>query len=121
MFMNREIICYDVCHQKSCLLMIFFEPMTWYHQRRPFIRALTYKTAKTHRGWPAEPPPTIKSVQYLCEEGRLRERERKRRWRIDPASVTFVLLFISLHAICPFCPYQAQGPMETSDIFSDLI
>jgi hypothetical protein len=24
-------------------------------------------------GWPAEPPPTIKSVQYLCEEGRQRE------------------------------------------------
>jgi hypothetical protein len=27
-----------------------FEPVTWHHQRRPFIRALTCKTTKTHRG-----------------------------------------------------------------------
>jgi hypothetical protein len=55
-----------------------FEPVTWHHQRRPFIRAPTCKTAKTRRGWPAEPPPTIKSVQYLCEEGRQKESERER-------------------------------------------
>jgi hypothetical protein len=55
-----------------------FEPVTWHHQRRPFIRALTCKTTKTHRGWPAEPPPTIKSVQYFYEEERQRESERER-------------------------------------------
>jgi hypothetical protein len=27
-----------------------FEPVTWHHQRRPFIRALTCKTGKTRRG-----------------------------------------------------------------------
>lgn len=27
-----------------------FEPVTWHHQRRPFIRALTCKTTKTRRG-----------------------------------------------------------------------
>jgi hypothetical protein len=42
-----------------------FEPGTWHHQRRPFIRALTCKTGKARRGWPSKPPPTIKSVQCL--------------------------------------------------------
>jgi hypothetical protein len=97
-----------------------FEPVTWHHHRRPFVRAPTCKTIKTRRGWPAEPPPTIKSVQYLCEEGRQREKE-KMAPENRSCSNNFVLLFISLHAICPFCPCQAQGPMETSDIFSDLI
>jgi hypothetical protein len=56
-------------------------------------------------GVPAEPPPTIKSVRYLCEE----ERERER--MIDPAQMIFFILpFISLHVICLFCPCQAQGP-----------
>jgi hypothetical protein len=27
-----------------------FEPVTWHHQRHPFIRALTCKTGKTRRG-----------------------------------------------------------------------
>jgi hypothetical protein len=27
-----------------------FEPVTWRHRRRPFIRALTCKTTKTRRG-----------------------------------------------------------------------
>jgi len=67
-------------------------------------------------GWPAEPPPTIKSVQYL------KKREKKRERIVDPASNDFSLLpFISLHAICPFCPCHAHCPMGTSDIFSDLI
>jgi hypothetical protein len=52
-----------------------FGPVMWHHQRRPFICALTYKTTKTRRGWSAEPPPTIKLVQYLREEERQRERE----------------------------------------------
>jgi hypothetical protein len=95
-----------------------FGPVTWHHQRRPFIRALTCKTTRP-AGVPAEPPPTIKLVQYLCEEERERERERER--MIDPAQIIFVPPFISLHAICPFCPCHAQGPMETSNIFSDLI
>jgi hypothetical protein len=27
-----------------------FDPVTWHHQRHPFIRALTCKTEKTRRG-----------------------------------------------------------------------
>jgi hypothetical protein len=50
-----------------------------------------------------------------------KERERELERIIDSAQIIFVLPFISMHAICPFCPYQAQGPMGTSDIFSDLI
>jgi hypothetical protein len=67
-------------------------------------------------GWPAEPPPTIKSVQCL------KKREKKRERIMDPASNDFSLLpFISLHAICSFCPCHAHCPIGTSDIFSDLI
>jgi hypothetical protein len=52
---------------------------------------------------------------------RERERERDLERIIDSAQILFVLHFISLHAICPFCPCQARGPMGTSDIFSDVI
>jgi hypothetical protein len=54
-----------------------FFPVTWHHQRRPFARVLTCKTVKTRRSWPAEPPPTVKSVKCLKKGERERELEKK--------------------------------------------
>jgi hypothetical protein len=34
-------------------------------------------------GWPAKPPPMIKSVKCLYEEGRERERERERKRELE--------------------------------------
>jgi hypothetical protein len=110
--------------QTAPIVVDVFEPVTWHHQRRPSIRAPTCKTAKTRRGWPAEPPPTIKSVQYLCEEGRQKESERERvqeRDKKTPLSSSPYSPFIPLHAKCPFYPCQAHCKMGTSVIFSDLI
>jgi len=73
-------------------------------------------------GWPAELPPTVKSVECKEEKVRERERERERAWG-DNRFFLIVLIphFIPLHAICPFCPCQAQGSMKASNIFSDFI
>jgi hypothetical protein len=70
--LSRMKTTYDLI---TVLVGDIFEPVTWHHQRRPFIRALTCKTIKTRRGWPAEPPPTIKSVQYLKKREKRRERD----------------------------------------------
>jgi hypothetical protein len=100
-----------------------FEPVTGHDQRRPFSPVLACKTGKTRRGLTGEPPPTIKSVQYLCEEERRREREREKVQEDEkiPLSSSPYSPFISLHAKCLFYPCQTHCPMGTSGIFSDLI
>jgi hypothetical protein len=54
-----------------------FEPVTWHHQRHPFIRALTCKTGKTCRGVAggASSDDQVSPVFVRREE---RERERGR-------------------------------------------
>jgi hypothetical protein len=75
---------------KNRLLYILFVdaifcPVTWHHQRRPFVRVLACKTAKTRRGLAGEASPTVKSVKCLKkgerEKEREREREREREWK----------------------------------------
>jgi hypothetical protein len=43
---QQEVVVDDLF---SCKLIVddIFEPVTWHHQRRPFIRALICKTIKT--------------------------------------------------------------------------
>jgi len=109
---------------KNRLLYILFVdaifcPVTWHHQRRPFVRVLACKTAKTRRGLAGEASPTVKSVKCLKKGERERERERESGKRFF--QIVLILHFIFMYAICLFCPCQAQDSMWTSDIFSDLI
>jgi hypothetical protein len=59
--------------------MIFLN--RWHGMIRGVLWSLCWpaKQERPAGGWPAEPPPTIKSVQYLCEEGRQRESSRERK------------------------------------------
>jgi hypothetical protein len=56
-----------------------FEPVTWHHQRHPFIRALTCKTGKTCRGVAggASSDDQVSPV-FVRREEKERERERER-------------------------------------------
>jgi hypothetical protein len=85
-----------------------FCPVTWHHQRRPFARVLACKTVKTRRGWPAEPPLTVKSVKCL-KKG---ERERKREsWKKKSVSNRFLYpLLYPCMLYVHFAPIKHNAP-----------
>jgi hypothetical protein len=98
-----------------------FGPVTWHHQRRPSSPCLGLQNKKDPPGLGRRNLLQRSSQSSVFKERREREGERELERIIDSAQIIFVPPFISLHAICPFCPCQAQGPMETSNILSDLI
>jgi hypothetical protein len=99
------------------MLRQFFGPVTWHHQRRPIRPRLGLQNKKGPPGIGRGGLLRRSSQSSVYIEKREREREREREDLleiIDPAQIIFfVLPLISLHAICPFCPRQAQGPMRT--------
>jgi hypothetical protein len=79
-----------------------FEPVTWHHQRRPFIRALSCKTGKTHRGVAGGASSDDQVSPVFVRRG---ERER-----VFSEKNELPFLY-PLCAICLFYPCQAQGSM----------
>jgi hypothetical protein len=62
------------------------------------------KQEKPAGGWPAEPPPTIKSVQYLCEEG---DRQRDLREIKNYPLIIFILPFYTHVCHMPILPLSS--------------
>jgi hypothetical protein len=63
-----------------------FEPVTWHHQRHPFIRALTCKTGKTCRGVAGR----ASSDDQVKRRERERERERERGRVFNPPLIILI-------------------------------
>lgn len=93
-----------------------FRPVAWHHQRRLFIRALTCKTTKTHRGV-AGGASSDDQVSPVFVRGEERERERGRESSEDHESP--LIIFI-LHFYTPMC-YMSVLPLSRTRLHVDVL
>jgi hypothetical protein len=96
------------------VLMQFFGPVTWHHQRRPLRPRLGLQNKKGLPGVHRRSLLRRSSQPSVCMERREKEREEERARENRSSFNNFLYsLFIPLCAICPFCPCQGQGSTWT--------
>jgi hypothetical protein len=88
-----------------------FEPVTWHHQRRPFIRALSCKIGKTHRGVAGGASSDDQVSPMFVRRG---ERERGSQRKMNCPIIISILPFYT-----PMC-YMSLLPLSSTGLHVDV-
>jgi hypothetical protein len=88
-----------------------FEPVTWHHQRRPFIRALTCKIGKTRRGVAGGASFDDQVSPVFVRRG---ERERRSQRKMNCPLIISILPFYT-----PMC-YMSLLPLSSTGLHVDV-
>jgi hypothetical protein len=106
-----KLICFyltTIIYTWSNLLMQFFGPVTWHHQRRPFRPRLGLQNKKSPPGVVRRNLLQRSSQSSVCIERRERERERPDLIEIiDPALIILILHFYTHVCHMPILPLSS--------------